>query len=76
MGQFDTFKQRVVDTARLLVEKEYLKGSEGNLSVRVEGHEAFAITPSSYDYMQMTPDDVCVLDWQMNVLEGSRKPSI
>lgn len=76
MGQFDAFKQRVVDTARLLVEKEYLKGTEGNLSVRVEGHEAFAITPSSYDYMQMTPDDVCVLDWQMNVLEGIRKPSI
>lgn len=76
MGQFDAFKQRVVDTARLLVEKEYLKGTEGNLSVRVEGHEALAITPSSYDYMQMTPDDVCVLDWQMNVLEGTRKPSI
>jgi len=76
MGQFDTFKQRVVDTARLLVEKEYLKGTEGNLSVRVEGHEAFAITPSSYDYLQMSPKDVCVLDWQMNVLEGIRKPSI
>ena len=76
MGQFDTFKQRVVDTARLLVEKEYLKGTEGNLSVRVEGHEAFAITPSSYDYLQMLPKDVCVLDWQMNVLEGIRKPSI
>jgi ribulose-5-phosphate 4-epimerase/fuculose-1-phosphate aldolase len=76
VGQFDTFKQRVTDTARLLVEKDYFKGTSGNLSVRVEGHPAFAITPSNYDYTQMTPDDVCVLDWQTNVLEGAMKPSI
>jgi ribulose-5-phosphate 4-epimerase/fuculose-1-phosphate aldolase len=76
MGQFDAFKQRVVDTARLLIEKDYFKGAEGNLSVRAEGHQAFAITPSNYDYARMSPDDVCVLDWQMNVLEGTMKPSI
>jgi ribulose-5-phosphate 4-epimerase/fuculose-1-phosphate aldolase len=76
MGQFDLFKQRVVDTARLLIEKEYLEGTGGNLSVRVEGHQAFAITPSNYDYLKLSPDDVCVLDWQTNVLEGSLKPSI
>jgi ribulose-5-phosphate 4-epimerase/fuculose-1-phosphate aldolase len=76
MGQFDEFKQRVVDTARLLIEKDYFKGAEGNLSVRAEGHQAFAITPSNYDYARMSPGDVCVLDWQMNVLEGTMKPSI
>ncbi len=76
MGQFDLSKQRVVDTARLLVEKDYFKGTGGNLSVRVEGQQAFAITPSNYDYLKMTPADVCVLDWQINVLEATRKPSI
>jgi ribulose-5-phosphate 4-epimerase/fuculose-1-phosphate aldolase len=76
MGQFDTFKQQVVDTARLLIEKDYFKGTGGNLSVRVEGHNAFAITPSNYDYLKMSHDDVCVLDWQTNVLEGALKPSI
>ena len=30
----------------------------------------------SFDYTQMAPDDVCVLDWVGNVLEGARKPSI
>ncbi|MBC7252275.1 MAG: class II aldolase/adducin family protein, partial [Anaerolineae bacterium] len=72
----DAFKRQVVDIARLLVEKDYLKSTEGNLSLRVEGHQAFAITPSNYDYLQMSPEDICVLDWQMNVLEGTRKPSI
>lgn len=76
MSQFDAFKRQVVDIARLLVEKDYLKSTEGNLSLRVEGHQAFAITPSNYDYLQMAPEDICVLDWQMNVLEGTRKPSI
>ncbi|HOU14818.1 MAG TPA: class II aldolase/adducin family protein [Anaerolineae bacterium] len=76
MGSFDLSRQRVVETARLLVEKDYFKGTGGNLSVRVEGQPAFAITPSNYDYLKMLPEDVCVLDWQTNVLEGTRKPSI
>ncbi|MBN1890617.1 MAG: class II aldolase/adducin family protein [Thermoflexales bacterium] len=76
MGQFDLVKQRVVETARLLVEKGYLEGTGGNVSVRAEGQPAFAITPSNYDYLKMSPGDVCVMDWQMKVLEGTLKPSI
>ena len=76
MTQYDRFKQQVVTTAQLLVEKGIFKGTAGNLSVRVEGQPAFAITPSNYDYMQMTPGDVCVLDWQAKILEGELKPSI
>jgi L-ribulose-5-phosphate 4-epimerase len=76
MGQFDTFQQRVVDTVQLLIEKDYFKGTGGNLSVRADGHQAFAITPSNYDYLKMSPADVCVLDWRTNVLEGTIKPSI
>lgn len=48
----------------------------GNISMRVSGQAAFAITPSNYDYMKMTGDDVCVLDFEMNRLEGNRKPSV
>lgn len=76
MATFDSPRQQVVATARLLVEKGIFKGTGGNLSVRVEGQPAFAITPSNYDYMQMTPADVCVLDWQARLLEGEMKPSV
>jgi L-ribulose-5-phosphate 4-epimerase len=76
MGQFDVFKREVADTARLLFEKEFFKSTEGNLSVRVKGHGAFAVTPSNYGYARLSPDDVCVLDWEMNVLEGTMRPSI
>jgi ribulose-5-phosphate 4-epimerase/fuculose-1-phosphate aldolase len=48
----------------------------GNLSVRIAGQSALAITPSNYDYLKMLPEDVCVLDFELKVLEGSLKPSV
>lgn len=44
--------------------------------MRVLGKPAFALTPSNYDYMKMTPEDVCVLDFDLNMMEGHRKPSV
>ena len=48
----------------------------GNVSVRIAGQNSFAITPSNYDYFKMTPDDVCVLDFNLTMLEGHLKPSV
>ena len=45
--------------------------------MRVIGGDAFAITPSNYDYLKMTPDDICILDFDLNLLEDSKlKPSV
>lgn len=76
MGALDTEKQIIVETAKKLVEKGYLMATGGNLSVRIKGQDKFVITPSNYDYMKMTGDDVCVLDFKLNVLEGHLKPSV
>ena len=76
MGQFDAIKKQVVTTAQKLTKKGYLIATGGNLSIRIPGQDAFAITPSNYDYMKMTPEDVCVLDFDIKVLEGKRKPSV
>jgi L-ribulose-5-phosphate 4-epimerase len=73
---FDVAKKQVVETAQMLTRKGYLIATGGNLSVRIFGEDAFAITPSNYDYMKMVPEDVCVLDFGLNVLEGQRKPSV
>src|SRR6266446_4681203 len=70
------FKREIVETAQKLTEKGYLMATGGNLSVRITGREAFAITPSNYDYMKMVPDDVCILDFDCKVLEGARPPSV
>jgi L-ribulose-5-phosphate 4-epimerase len=76
MGQFDSAKALIVETAQKLTKKGYLMATGGNLSVRIAGQAALAITPSNYDYMKMLPEDICVLDFALNVLEGSLKPSV
>lgn len=76
MRSFDSEKKLIVETAHELVRKGFLMATGGNLSLRVKGQNAFAITPSNYDYMKMTPEDVCILDFDMNTLDGHRKPSV
>jgi ribulose-5-phosphate 4-epimerase/fuculose-1-phosphate aldolase len=70
------FRQLIADTAKDLTQKGFLSGTGGNLSLRIPGENAFAITPSNYDYLKMTAEDICVLDMHLTPLAGSRKPSI
>lgn len=76
MSQFFEQKESVVHTCRTLLERGYLKATEGNISVRIPGQAALAITPSNYDYAAMQVEDICILDFEMQALEGERKPSI
>jgi ribulose-5-phosphate 4-epimerase/fuculose-1-phosphate aldolase len=76
MSAFMEQKKQIVDTAQSLVRKGYLMATGGNISLRISGQNALAITPSNYDYFKMTADDVCVLDFGLNKLEGPRKPSV
>jgi L-ribulose-5-phosphate 4-epimerase len=76
MEQSEPFKKIVVETAQGLVAKGYLMATGGNISVRIPGEAAFAITPSDFDYMKMMPEDVCVLTLDLERLEGERKASV
>ncbi len=76
MGAYDSYKQQVVDAAQSLTRKGFLMATGGNLSVRILGQKLFAITPSNYDYMKMTPEDICILDFELNQVEGALKPSV
>ena len=76
MGRFAPAREQVVVTCRALLERGYLKATEGNVSLRIPGKDAFAITPSNYDYAKMKASDICVLDWALERLEGERKASI
>ncbi len=67
MGLYDSAKQQIVEMAQQLTRKGYLMATGGNLSVRIAGQNAFAITPSNYDYMKMVPGDICVLDFDWRV---------
>ncbi len=76
MSNYVEQKKLIVDTAQALVRKGYLMATGGNISLRIPGRNAFAITPSNYDYFKMTSDDVCILDFELNKIEGQLKPSV
>jgi len=76
VGPYENAKKLIVETARQLTNKGYLMATGGNLSVRIAGQQVFAITPSNYDYLKMLPEDICVLDFKLNSLDGTRKPSV
>ncbi len=58
-----TSRQHVVDMCRTMLERGYLKATEGNVSVRVPGHRLYAVTPSNYDYDKMRTEDICLVDF-------------
>jgi L-ribulose-5-phosphate 4-epimerase len=76
MNNFELYKKQIVDTAQALVRKGYLMATGGNISLRIPEKKVFAITPSNYDYFKMTPEDVCVLDFDLDRIEGHLKPSV
>lgn len=76
MSDYVNEREQVVSICRTLLERGYLKATEGNISVRVANEQAFAITPSNYDYAKMQVGDICILDYERKVLAGEMKPSI
>jgi L-ribulose-5-phosphate 4-epimerase len=76
MGNYDLLKAQVLTYSKELVNIGYLKGTGGNFSVRVEGEQALAITPSNQDYLAINEQDICVYDFEKKRIEGELKPSI
>ncbi|GGN21204.1 hypothetical protein FHR83_002114 [Actinoplanes campanulatus] len=56
-------RQHVVDMCRTMLDRGYLKATEGNVSVRIPGHRLYAVTPSNYDYDKMRVEDICIVDF-------------
>ncbi|HET9022754.1 MAG TPA: aminotransferase class III-fold pyridoxal phosphate-dependent enzyme [Ornithinibacter sp.] len=56
-------RQHVVDMCRTMLDRGYLKATEGNVSVRVPGRRLYAVTPSNYSYDRMRVEDVCIVDF-------------
>jgi L-ribulose-5-phosphate 4-epimerase len=79
MGTYDKYKKEVLETSLWLSEHGYfgsLRGTGGNVSVRIDGKDMMAVTPSSVKYHEIAPDDICIVDLSCSVLEGSRVPSV
>ena len=65
----------IVEMGKKLLASGLTEGTGGNLSLCVEPGKAFLISPSGMDYDSILPEDVVLLDWRGEILEGSRTPS-
>lgn len=72
--EIQTARESISEYGRELLEQGLTKGTGGNISVRV-GDDRMAISPSGMSYTEISPEDVPVLDFSGEQVEGSRKPS-
>jgi L-ribulose-5-phosphate 4-epimerase len=78
MGKWDRERKAVLDCAKWMSEHGYFggyRGSGGNISMRIGRQRILAITPSDRSYWNMIPDDICVMDFDLKLLEGQFLPS-
>lgn len=69
-------RDKVVDMCRALLDRGFLKATEGNISVRVPGREAFAVTPSNYGYEHIRPEDVAIMGFDGKPIDAPMKASV
>ena len=72
-------KRLVLETSRKLVEKGLVVGTSGNVSLRLPpegGRELLAITPTSRYYDLLAVDDIQVVDFEAEPVEGNLPPSV
>ena len=80
MTRYSKEKALVLESSLWLSRNGYFgtqRGTGGNVSLRL-GELSMAITPSSVEYEELTPGDICVVDFDLAVIEGKNglKPSV
>jgi len=70
------YKELLVETGVTMLEEGLTVGTWGNFSVRDPETGLIYITPSGMNYREITPDDIVVLDSEVNLVDGTRVPSV
>jgi len=79
LSRWQEAKRTVLEASQKLVEEGLVIGTSGNVSLRLPpegGRELLAITPSSRYYDLLTVDDIQVIDFEAEPVEGELAPSV
>ncbi len=75
--QYGDYRKAVLDCILDLMDKGLILGLGGNASVRIEGKDYIAVTPSQREYAELTTDDICVVDFDLKpVVDNGLHPSL
>lgn len=75
-SRWQTEKEQVVQACLEMARRGLVVGSAGNISVRLGDAELVAITPRGKDYELLTADQVQVVDFEAEPIEGDQVPSV
>jgi len=71
-------KKQVLETALRMARMGMVAGTSGNISLRLpseDGRGLLAITPTSRHYDQLSPEDIPIIDFEVEPVEGDLPPS-
>lgn len=72
-------REEVIHCCQWLCQHGYfgsLLSAGGNVSVRMPDEPVMVITPSGKPYMDLSPEEICVVDFDLNPIAGELAPSI
>lgn len=75
MSEFKELKQTAFEANHQINDLGLVLYTFGNVSVADPGKGIFAIKPSGVPYAELKPDDMVILDFDGNKIEGSMRPS-
>ena len=79
MSKWNSERKAVLEAAQRMSEKGFVVGTAGNVSMRLRepgGRELMAITPTSRYYDTIGVDDIAVVDFDGQRVEGEYSPSV
>lgn len=76
MVKYEELRREVIQTGINMLQTHLVAGTWGNISVRIPEEKLMAITPSGVDYEIIKPEDIVIIDFDGNIIDGDKKPSI
>lgn len=69
-------RKEIIEIGRIILENQMVIGTWGNISVCIPEDELIAITPSGVDYKTLIPENIPIIDFEGNLIDGNMKPSV
>ena len=79
MDRYHEYRKDIIPCCQWLCQHGFfgtLLSAGGNVSIRVPDEPVLVITPSGRPYMNLEPSDICVMDFELNRIDGHLAPSI